>query len=162
MLRISEGLEHSLWPFSKLVDTHKLTGNKIAPNANKILKDLAGHSKSLGFNALSEIFRDAFDSDVRNGYSHADYIIWSDGLRLRKRNGGIPRKISWAEFALLFQRGINFFNVLQQVVSEYTQSYDPPKSIIGRLGNAPEMPWTIYFEPRAGAFGIISGKYPRE
>lgn len=96
MLRISEGGSHVLWPFMDLVQEHRQTGNRIAPNANKVLRDLAGYAKTLGFDNLAEVFRDAFNSDVRNGYSHADYIVWQDGLRLPKRNGGyascIPKR----------------------------------------------------------------------
>ncbi len=47
---------------------------------------------------LSEVLRDAFDPDIRNGYAHADYIIWGDGLRLRRQAGGFPKIIKWDEF----------------------------------------------------------------
>ena len=55
-----------------LVERHKLTGALIAPNANKVLRDLAGHSQELGFVELADVFRDGFDGDIRNGYAHAD------------------------------------------------------------------------------------------
>lgn len=161
MLRIAGGEGHVLWPFMELVQTHKLTGDRIAPNANKVLKDLAGHAKDLGFEELAEVFRDAFDSDIRNGYAHADYIVWNDGLRLPKRNGGYAKRISWEEFNVIFQRGINFFYILRHVVGEYIRSYDPPKTIKSRLQkNDPETAWTIYSDPKTGSFGITSGKYP--
>lgn len=159
MLRIAGGQSHMLWPFMDIVQAHKQTGDRIAPNANKVLKDLAGHAKELGFDELAEVFRDAFDPDVRNGYAHADYIVWNDGLRLPKRNGGYARKISWEEFNVIFERGINFFQILRHVVSEYVQFYDPPKIIRARLQDEPEMDWTIYCDPKSGAFGITSGKY---
>jgi hypothetical protein len=162
MLRIAGGQSHVLWPFMDLVQTHKQTGDRIAPNANKVLKDLAGHAKELGFDELAEVFRDAFDPDVRNGYAHADYIVWNDGLRLPKRNGGYARKISWGEFNAIFERGINFFYILHHVVGEYVRSYDPPKTIRDRLQGEPAMDWTIYCDPKSGAFGITSGKYPKE
>jgi hypothetical protein len=82
MLRIAGGQSHVLWPFMDLVQAHKQTGDRIAPNANKVLKDLAGHAKDLRLDELAEVFRDAFDPDVRNGYAHADYVVWNDGLRL--------------------------------------------------------------------------------
>jgi len=161
MLRISEGEPHLLWPFLNLVQTHRKTGNKIAPNANKVLRDLAGHAKTLGFDKLSVVFRDAFNSDIRNGYSHADYVIWADGLRLPKRNGGYPLTIKWEDFSLIFDRGINFFNILQEIISEYTKSYDPPKIINASLQNEPKIDWTIYYDTKTGAFGITTGKYPK-
>lgn len=159
MLRIAGGQSHVLSPFMDLVQAHKQTGDRIAPNANKVLKDLAGHAKTLGFDELSEIFRDAFDPDVRNGYAHADYIVWNDGLRLPKRNGGYAKKIAWEEFNAIFERGINFFHILRNVVGEYVQSYNPPKTIKARLQNEPEKDCTIYCDPQTGVFGITSGKY---
>lgn len=161
MLRIANGKSHVLWPFMDLVQSHKQTGDRIAPNANKVLKDLAGHAKELGFDELAEVFRDAFDPDVRNGYAHADFIVWNDGLHLPKRNGGNAKHVSWDEFNAIFERGINFFNILRHVIDEYVRSYNPPKTIKARLQNEPELDWTIYCDPKLGAFGITSGKYPK-
>lgn len=160
MMRIAGGEPHLLWPFLHLVEAHRLTGDRIAPNANKVLKDLAGHAETLGLHELAEVFRDAFDPDIRNGYAHADYVIWDDGLRLRKRNGGHPRKIPWEEFTLLFNRGINLFNILRQMVQETKESYSEPRTIKARLNNGPEMNWTIYYD--RGSFGFTSGKYERK
>lgn len=154
MLRVAEGETYNLWPFQKLVERHKISGNMVAPNANKILKDLAGHAKSLGLDALAEVFRDAFDADLRNGYAHADYIIWQDGIRLRKRNGGYPKLVSWPDFYAHFDRGVNFFYLLGQIVQEYTRSYDPPKQIRGRLADEPEGTWTIHADPVRRSFSI--------
>ncbi|MCS3902793.1 hypothetical protein J2T55_000797 [Methylohalomonas lacus] len=162
MLRIAGGQSHVLWPFMELVQSHKQTGAQIAPNANKVLKDLAGHAKELGLNDLAEIFRDAFDPDVRNAYVHADYVVWNDGLRLPKRNGGYARKIPWDEFTIIFDRGVNFFHILREIISEYIRSYDPPKTIRARLQQEPEADWTIYYDANSGGFGVTSGKYPKD
>jgi len=158
MLRIADGLPHVLWPFKDLVVAHKQTGDMVAPNANKVLKDLAGHAKALGLDELAEVFRDAFDPDVRNGYAHADYVIWQDGLRLPKRNGGVARKIPWDEFDTIFNRGTNFFHILRQLVSEYILSYHPPKTVMARLSDEPAMEWTIYYDPAVPAFGVRTGR----
>ena len=158
MLRVAEGLGHVLWPFSDLVQEHKLTGDEIAPNANKVLKDLAGHAKSLGFHDLAEVFRDAFDPDIRNGYAHGDYIVWTDGLRLPKRNGGRVRRIPWEEFNNAFERGINFFTILREVIDEFATTYEQPKTIRARLSDEPEAEWTIHRNKVRGTFGIKSGK----
>lgn len=154
MLRVAEGEKYNLWPFRHLVKKHEETGNIIAPNANKVLKDLSGHAETLGFHKLAEVVRDAFDSDIRNGYAHADYIIWPDGLRLRKRNGGYPRVVSWSEFQTIFDRGINFFHILRQVVDEYVKSYNPPKQIQAQLDNEPIRMWTIHYNEKEGTFSI--------
>lgn len=156
MLRVAEGKEYNLWPFRDLVERHKITGNIIAPNANKVLKDLAGHACELRMEELGEVFRDAFDCDIRNGYAHADYIIWTDGIRLRRRNGGHPKVVPWEQFYILFERGINFFNFIAELVQEYKGSYNPAKKIRGRLGSGPEMFWTIHADPERHSFSISS------
>lgn len=154
MLRVSEGEKYNLWPFQKLVERHKVSGAIVAPNANKILRDLAGHSKDLGLDSLSEVFRDAFDPDLRNGYAHADYIVWDDGIRLRKRNGGQPKIVTWPEFNAHFQRGINFFHLLSNLVQEYMHSYHPAKQVRGQLAEEPESVWTIHSDPDKRSFSI--------
>lgn len=163
MLRIAGGDGHVIWPFRNLVQRHRDTGATIAPNANKVLKDLAGHAEELGMHDLAEVFRDAFDPDIRNGYAHADYVVWNDGLRLPMRNGGRARLIPWDDFNALLTRSINFFQLLRGLVNEYILTYNPPKTIESRMQpNAPLEKWTIYADPEAGAFGITNGKYPRQ
>ena len=154
MLRVAGGEWYNVWPFQKLVEKHKLTGALIAPNANKILRDLAGHSQELGFNELAEVFRDAFDGDIRNGYAHADYVVWEDGIRLPKRNGGEPRKITWPEFSGALERGFNFFILLNETIDGYRASYNPAKQIKGQLRDEPEGVWTIHNDPDRKLFSI--------
>lgn len=69
-------------------------------------------------------FREAFDPDLRNAIAHADYILAADGVRIRKRNGGQPRVISWNEFDALFCKGANLFSFIRQYVDQYVKSYD--------------------------------------
>lgn len=75
MLRVDDGLKYSVCPFSEILKIHSTTGEIIAPNADKVLRNLSGHSQTMKQHELAEVFRDAFDGDVRNGYAHADYII---------------------------------------------------------------------------------------
>jgi hypothetical protein len=158
MLRVVGGQPYNLWPFQDLVVTHRKTGAVIAPNANKVLRDLAGHAATLGLSELAEVFRDAFDPDIRNAYAHADYVIWKDGLRLRKRHGGFPRKVPWSEFQSRFDRGINVFHLLREIVNEYVTSYHPARHFRARMNdNEPELLWTIHFDPEKRTFGISGG-----
>ena len=161
LLLTIEGKGNNMWPFRSLVEKHRITGEAGSPNSNRIMKDLIGHATELGLTELAEVFRDAFDSDVRNAVAHADYVIWNDGFRIPRKNGGWARVIPWDAFALLVNRGIGLFQIILDMASEFRRSYDPPKTILARLHNEPEMEWTIYHDPRNGAFGITSGKYPR-
>ena len=125
------------------------------------MKDLIGHASELGLTELAAVFGEAFDPDVRNAVAHADYIIWSDGLRLRRRNGGSPRVIPWDEFGTVMERGLNLFDFIRRLADEYAHGYDPPKTIRSRLvPQEPENNYTIYFDPKTRAFGFTTGKYP--
>jgi hypothetical protein len=160
MLRIAGGQSHAIWPFQHPPEIRKNTENRIAPNANKVMKDLIGHAAKLEFNELAEVFRDAFDADIRNGYAHADYVVWNDGLRLPKRNGGDPKCIPWIEFYATVERGVNFFDKLRKLLRECQYFYDPPKTIKARLASEPEGNWTISCDPKTRAFRITNGTVP--
>lgn len=159
LLRVAGGEEHRLWPFFELNRKHSKTGKTIAPNANKIFRDLIGHAKSLGFLKLSEVFRDAFDSDIRNAYAHADYIIWQDGLRIRKQAGGYPSIIKWNDFDQKLFRVINFYNVLRELIKEAIQTFHPAKEVIASVGGQPKFRWVIKYDPESGAFSISTSGF---
>lgn len=157
MLRICEGENYSAWPFQSLVKRHKESGQNIAPNSNKIIADLTGHAVELGFQELAEVFRDVFDPDIRNGYAHADYVIWDKELRLPKRNGGAPRAIPWPLFNTLLFKAINFFNILSYVKNEFLEEYSEPKTIFGHLNKGePNSKWIIHANRKTGVFSMKS------
>ncbi len=146
LLLTIEGKGNNIYPFQTLVNKHRKTGLMIAPNANKIMADMIGHATELGLNNLAEVIHEAFNPDVRNAVAHADYIIWHDGLRLRRRNGGQPQLIPWAELELILERGINFFGFIRDMTNNYIQSYNPPKEVIGRLHESePEFKYVIEY-----------------
>jgi hypothetical protein len=160
LLLTVEGRGNNIMPFQDLVERHRKTGEIMAPNANRIMKDLIGHASELGLTELAEVFRDAFDPDVRNAIAHADYIIRPDGLLLPRRNGGSPRMISWKDFSPLIDRGLNLFTFIRQITREQVLSYETPKTIRSRLSEAdPQQEYTIYCDPKTQAFGFTTGEY---
>ncbi len=159
LLRVAGGEEHRLLPFLELNRKHYETGKTIAPNANKIFRDPIGHSKSLGFLKLSEVFRDAFDSDIRNAYAHADYIIWSDGLRIRQQAGGHPSIIRWGDFDQKLFRAINFYNVLRDLIKEAIQRFHPDREVVASVDGQSKSMWVIKYEPESGAFSISTSGF---
>jgi hypothetical protein len=125
------------------------------------MKDLMGHAYELGLRELSDVFRDAFDGDVRNAIAHSDYSLAKDGMRLRKRNGGDPYLIPWPEFDVIMHRGITFFSIMRQIADEYVESYNPAKTIQSRLAdNEPIGDYTIFYDPKKEQFGWTIGKEP--
>ena len=158
MMRIASGGDYNLWPFQHLVAQHAVTGARIAPNANKIMKDILGHADDLGLEKLKALVLETFDPELRNGYAHADYIVWTDGIRLRKRNGGHPSIVTFDEFEIKLNKAIVFFQSLRESIGQAMRSYSPAKRVIGRLNNDdPAMPTIIGFDEATGSFSIRSG-----
>jgi len=155
MMLTIEGHGNNIWPFQTLVKRYEKTGRAIDPNANAIMKSLMGHAYELGLFELSNVFKEAFDADLRNAIAHADYILAKDGLRIRKRNGGQARIIPWDQFDDLCCKGINFFSFIRQIGDHHVKSYDPPKTITSRMDTRePLSDYTIYYKPDTGAFGF--------
>lgn len=73
-----------LWPFQDLVRVRQQPSQVIGPNANATFRDLAGKAHAIGMPGLASLLEQAFRDDIRNGLYHADYVIWEDGLRLRR------------------------------------------------------------------------------
>jgi hypothetical protein len=158
MMRIASDEEYNLWPFRHLVARHAASGAIIAPNANKVMKDLLGHAEELGLQRLKALILETFDPDLRNGYAHADYIIWEDGIRLRKRNGGHPSVVSFEEFTIKLNKAIAFFQTLKNNMMESVRSYATPKRFMGRMNNSdPRMPVIISYDEATGRFDIRTG-----
>ena len=150
-----EGRGNNMMPFHSVVKRYQKNGRAIDPNANAIMRDLMGHAYDLQLFELSEVFKEAFDADLRNAVAHADYIIAPDALRIRKKNGGYPRKVSWAEFDAMFCRAVNLFSFIRELTDEYVKCYNPPKVIKSRMNkNEPISDYTIYYEPKTRAFGF--------
>jgi hypothetical protein len=158
MMRIASGGDYNFWPFQHLVAKHNASGARIAPNANKIMKDLLGHSHELGLENIKNVIIETFDPDLRNGYAHADYVIWNDGIRLRKRNGGSPYVVSFDDFTFKLNKSITFFLTLQNYIMKCIKSYAIPKRLIGRMNKTdPALPSIIHYDEETGAFSIQTG-----
>lgn len=150
---------YNMWPFQNLVRVRKQPRAIIGPNANKTFRDLADTAQAIGMKRLGELLVDVFKDDIRNGIAHADYIIWHDGLRLRRRNGGPVYAIPHEQVLEAVLRGIAYFDILQDHNSASMDFYHPPREIVGKFsGNFP-MPWTVHADPVSRSFSI-SGSSP--
>ena len=148
-----------LWPFKDLVRVKKGSDRVIGPNANATFRDLAASAGSIGLSGLSSLLELTFRDDIRNAIYHADYVIWKDGLRLPNRSGGHAAQVTFAELNEVVGRAINFFQTLRDYDQVSVESFNPPKTITGRLSANFPMPWTITFDPHNGTFGF-SGSSP--
>jgi len=158
MMRIASGDDYNLWPFQHLVARHAATGSAISPNSNKVMRDLLGHADELKLESLKAVILENFDPDLRNGYAHADYVIWQDGIRLPKRNGGRAVTISFDDFTWKLNKAVGFFQALREYIMECVKSFDPPRRIMGRMNKSdPVLPAEISYNPTTGAFSIRTG-----
>lgn len=154
MMGIVEGAPYNLWPFQDLVRVKQNPKRVIGPNANATFRDLATHARKIGMIGLSSALENVFRDDVRNGMYHSDYILWNDGLRLRRRNGGYATCIEYSEVFNLVGIGLAFFESLKMLRTSSVQSFDPPREIIGRFSANPPMPHTVGFDSETGSFSI--------
>lgn len=154
IMGVITAVPYNLWPFQKLVRVRKEPRAVIGPNANKTFRDLADNARAIGMKRLSELLIEVFRDDIRNGIAHADYIIWGDGLRLRRRNGGQVYSIPHDEVAEAIRRGIAFYDILQDHNSEAMNFYDPPREVVGKFSANFPMPWTVHADPVKGTFSI--------
>ncbi|TDR90260.1 hypothetical protein [Enterovirga rhinocerotis] len=145
-----------LWPFHDLVKVRTAPQRIIGPNANATFRNLAKTANEIGMTELSSILEGAFRDDIRNGIYHADYVIWEDGLRLRRRNGGLATRLTFEEVNLALTKGIGFFDVLRIYVSNSISSFHPSRTIVGRLSENFPATWTVHANPASGAFSISS------
>lgn len=154
MMGIVEGAPYNLWPFQDLVRVKQNPKRVVGPNANATFRDLATHARKIGMIGLSSALENVFRDDVRNGMYHSDYILWNDGLRLRRRNGGYATRIEYSEVFDLVGIGLAFFETLKMLRTSAVQSFDPPREIIGRFSANPPMPHTVGFDSETRSFSI--------
>lgn len=152
-LQIAQLKEYNLWPFQKLVRVKKDTRAVIGPNANAMFRHLAEVADAIGMTRLSKLLEVTFRDDIRNGVAHADYIIATQGLRLRRRNGGQPMVLSYTEVSTALGIGLAFFELLQGHQRRFAERFRPARTVIGRFSANPPMPWKVEFT-NEGAFSI--------
>jgi hypothetical protein len=144
---------YNLWPFQDLVRVRQQPRRVIGPNANAMFQRLAESANAIGMAKLATLLEIAFRDDIRNGISHADYIIHHDGLRLRRRNGGNPFTIAHEDVMKAVNIGLMFFELFDQVQQHARRSFRPARHIVGRFSANPPMQHTVEFH-EDGRFSI--------
>jgi len=158
MMRIASGEDYSWLPFNDLVERRRARGAIIAPNSGRVMRDLLAHADELGLKEFKSVVEEAFDAELRNAVAHADYIVWPDGIRLRKRHGGHPRIVGFQEFAEKLNKALNFFDVLARYIERTRATYSTPVLIEGRLNSRDKvMPAIISYDEKFGSFGFQQG-----
>jgi hypothetical protein len=118
---------------------------------------MAGCAKSLGLVDLAEVFRDAFDADLRNGFAHADYALSHEGVHVRGRHDR-ARIVGWNELQRLFEDGVGLFQVLRDTVGQYQLLYQEPRIVAGSLNpRDPPGQYLVYSDPVKRTMSVSGG-----
>ena len=155
-MRVAQLKAYNLWPFHDLVRVRREPRAVVGPNANAMFRHLAEVATAIGMTGLARLLEITFRDDIRNGMAHADYILGTDGLRLRRRNGGQPVVVSLQQIQGGLQIALFFFELLQAFQQATAETFRPARTIIGRFSENPPMPWTIELTEN-GRFSISSG-----
>ena len=129
----------SMWPFKDMVRVRQNPKRVIGPNANVMFRRLAQAASDIGMIGLSELLEETFSDNLRNGIVHADYILGSKELRLRRRNGGPVMAIPYGDLVPILSNGLAFFELLDGHRSEARRTFRPGREIIGRFSANPPM-----------------------
>lgn len=154
-MQVAQLKGYNLWPFSDLVRVRQSPKAVIGPNANAMFRRLAEVATAIGMTGLASLLEITFRDDIRNAMAHADYTLVSEGLRVRRRNGGQPMLVSNTDVAAALQIALFFFELLQSFQQSMAESFRPARTIVGRFSANPPMPWTIQLTDD-GRFSIAS------
>ena len=118
---------------------------------------MIGHATELEFLDLAEVFKEAFDPRIRNAFFHSDYILWSDGFRIRNQACGHPETIPWNELEKKINRGLSFYDLLRELIQEYLGKYKDPVEYYGCIGDdGHKCGWRIEVNKDTGQLSISS------
>ena len=158
VMGVLAGGHYNIEPFNRWVRKDKATGQNVGPNANKVMSALEGAATDLGLTDLAEVFRDAFDNDLRNGIAHSDYVVSpSEGVYVRGRHDR-SRLIRFPELESIVQRGIGLLYELRNAVKDTQRIYETPKAVFGTMNDRDPPCWhALYSDPVVHTFSVVGG-----
>ena len=158
IMGVLAGGHYNIEPFNRWVRKDKVTGQNVGPNANKVMNALESAATDLGLTDLAEVFRDAFDNDLRNGIAHSDYVISpSEGVYVRGRHDH-SRLIRFPELDSIVHRGIGLLYELRNAVMDAQRIYETPKAVFGTMNDRDPPCWhALYSDPVDHTFSVVGG-----
>jgi len=151
LLGVLEGRKFNFMPFSEFTTKYGTAAGSPVPNANRLMRSLVSAARSAKRSDLQSIFERAFDSDLRNSYAHADYVLRPEGVIVLPRYDH-ERLISWNELDELLERAVVLYLTLNDIRIEHCNGYSAGRVVLGRLDpSAIDEPWTVEF----GTSGMV-------
>lgn len=106
LLRIRDGQECHVRPFLHVTKKHSLI-KWVPPSASTKFNELRQKAKSVGEEPLADFIEGFYNSDIRNAFSHSDYIITDEDFRWTET--GVARRMSLDELYELLNRCFCFY-----------------------------------------------------
>ena len=149
LIAVSQGLKYNVMPFAQFTSKYGAAEGSPIPNANRLMRSLVKASQEADMAELAATFREAFDSDLRNAFAHADYSLSAEGIFVLSRYGQ-ERLITWQELNVLLDRAMHVYMALNDLLVAYCLLYAAPKEVRGTLNpNEAAKTWTVHFvEPQ--------------
>jgi hypothetical protein len=158
VMGVLAGGHYNIEPFNRWVRKDRATGQNVGPNSNRVMSALEGAATNLGLTDLAEVFRDAFDNDLRNSIAHSDYVVSpSEGVYVRGRHDR-SRLIRFPELESFVQRGIGLLYELHDAVNDAQRIYETPKAVFGTTNDRDPPCWhALYSDPVEHTFCVVGG-----
>jgi hypothetical protein len=145
LLCVLDGRKFNFMPFSGFTKKYGAAAGSPVPNANKLMRSLISASGIAGRTDLELVFARAFDSDLRNAYAHADYVLRPEGVIVLPRYDH-ERLISWNELNELLERAVVLYLTLNDIRVEHCNDYLPGREVLGKLNrSSADEPWTVEY-----------------
>lgn len=110
--------------------THKTTNGK-PPSVNAKLADIKATADRMKHTAITAMFDEIWNPDLRNAVFHSDYILFENELRIKHRVSQIA-KIPLAQLFELLQKALHLFDAVLDVRAKGRRSFPKGYRITGR------------------------------
>lgn len=159
LLRIVQGERCVTDPFSNPPNLRNV--RLWPPSAAMVHRWLYDDLRAGGWSAVAETLEWFFDEQVRNAFSHADYIIHGDKIRSRAArfeiDGIITGEMPLERFTELLNRALVFFDAVAGLHHDQRTSYREPMEVTGRFGsNEERIPIRLLADAERGLYGFES------
>lgn len=124
LLRIIDDQQFHISPFGHLFQKRKKSLTGIPPSAKTKFREIRQKSEKVGLDGLSDVIKNFYNDEIRNAFSHSDYII-TDG-HLRWRQGGLGRDMDLNRLSELVDHCFAFYGA-------FLWSYRQWKEDLGKM-----------------------------
>lgn len=159
LARVIGGDRYLMEPFQDLYRESKRRNRRIPPSAQLVVAQLGDELREAGEQEIAEILDWHFDSDVRNAFSHADYVLYEDSIRSREAwflvNGVRQRELPVQQFLELLNQALAVFGIFLATLQDALAAYTEDKVVEGRFAaDGSYVPIELLADAERGLYGF--------